>query len=543
MSTLNEAFPFDTPRQSQIDAIAFAVTAFLKNDKKFCIIEAGTGVGKSAIGLTIGRVLNLKYNPEGDNEPLKASYFVTTQKILQEQYIKDFGEPDGEMKSIKSSSNYGCRFHKGNTCAESRQLLRTEDRSSRFFKTCTINCVYKKAKDEFLKSPESVVNFPYFLTEATYSGAITPRHVLVLDEAHNIEQELSRFIEISVSEWFSKKTLKAGWTAAETQFQAHLWVRDIYFDKVERRLKHIEEMMSKYGGLKDKLDEMMNFATQMDMLKSHVAKIKVFLKHYDKDNWIVEFDNFKGRGKRRITFKPVDVSRYAQDYLFRLGTKVLMMSATILDRESFCQSLGISAADAEFISIPSPFPVDNRPILELPVGPMNMKNIDDTLPKMAKIIQELLDSHPDESGVIHTHTYKIAKYLKENVKTDRFLMHDSDNRDEILREHIESDKPTVLLSPSMSEGVDLRDDCSRFQIICKIPYPFLGDLQVKKRMNRWPGWYPLQTAKTIVQSVGRSIRSDEDYAVTYILDSQWAYFYKKNKKFFPIDFQNCLRSA
>ena len=466
---------------------------------------------------------------------------MTTQKILQEQYIKDFGEPAGQMKSIKSSSNYGCRFHKGNTCAESRQLLRTEDRGTKFFKTCTMNCVYKKAKEAFLGSPESVVNFPYFLTEATYSGGITPRHVLVLDEAHNIEQELSRFIEISVSEWFSKKTLKAGWTSSETQFQAYKWVRDIYFEKVEARLKHIEGMMSKYGGLQDKLDEMMNFATQMEMLKSHVDKIKVFLKHYDKDNWIVEFDNFKGRGKRRITFKPVDVSKFASDYLFRLGNKVLMMSATILDRDSFCQSLGIPANDVEFISIPSPFPVDNRPIVELPVGPMNMKNIENTLPKMAKVIQELLDSHPDESGIIHTHTYKVAKHLKENIKTDRFLLHDSDNRDEILKEHIKSGKPTVLLSPSMSEGVDLRDDCSRFQIICKIPYPYLGDKVVKKRMNKWPGWYPLQTAKTIVQSVGRSIRSEDDYAVTYILDSQWGYFYKRNKKFFPADFQNCLR--
>ena len=27
----------------------------------------------------------------------------------------------------------------------------------------------------------------------------------------------------------------------------------------------------------------------------------------------------------------------------------------------------------------------------------------------------------------------------------------------------------------MAEGVDLKGDSSRFQIICKIPYPYLGD--------------------------------------------------------------------
>ena len=212
-------------------------------------------------------------------------------------------------------------------------------------------------------------------------------------------------------------------------------------------------MMSKYGGLKDKLEEMMGFAKQMDMLRSHVDRLRMFLKHYDKENWIVEFENYKGKGKRRITFKPVDVSKFGQDYLFRLGTKVLMMSATILDREAFCQSLGISA----------------------------------------KVVEELLEAHPDEKGIVHCHTFKIANYLKDNIKSKRLLIHETSNREEMLQKHMQSSKPTVLLSPSMSEGVDLRDDCSRFQIICKISYPYLGDKVVKKRMHKWPGWYPARS--------------------------------------------------
>jgi Rad3-related DNA helicase len=217
------------------------------------------------------------------------------------------------------------------------------------------------------------------------------------------------------------------------------------------------------------------------------------------------------------------------------------MSATILDREAFCQSLGIPADEVDFLSLPSPFPAENRPIIELPVGPMNAKEIDNTLPKMAKVVKELLDSHPDDKGIIHCHTFKIAKYLWQYVEGDRLLIHETHDRDEVLQKHMQSDKPTVLLSPSMSEGVDLRDDCSRFQIICKIPYPYLGDKVVKKRMTKWPGWYPLQTAKSIVQAVGRSIRSVDDHAVTYILDAQWRSFYGRYKKFFPADFHNCIK--
>ena len=71
--------------------------------------------------------------------------------------------------------------------------------------------------------------------------------------------------------------------------------------------------------------------------------------------------------------------------------------------------------------------------------------------------------------------HKISNHIIENIKSKRLLTHDSNNRDEILNKHIHSKKPTVLISPSMEEGVDLKGDKSRFQIICKIPYTYLGD--------------------------------------------------------------------
>jgi len=68
----------------------------------------------------------------------------------------------------------------------------------------------------------------------------------------------------------------------------------------------------------------------------------------------------------------------------------------------------------------------------------------------------------------------------------------------------------------------------------------LGDKLIRKRMNKWKWWYPLQTAKTIVQAAGRSVRNETDSAVTYILDSDWGFFYGKNMSFFPDDFRKCL---
>jgi Rad3-related DNA helicase len=300
-------------------------------------------------------------------------------------------------------------------------------------------------------------------------------------------------------------------------------------------------MLEKYHGLKTKLAEFVSLARQLELLRSHYTKIEQFLQIYDNDNWVFEIRPSENRKGRRIEFKPIDVSPYTEQILFRLGHKVVMMSATILDKEGFCTTLGLDQDEVEFISIPSPFPIKKRPIFPCPIGKMSASEIDKTLPKLAEAIKSILAQHKNEKGIIHAHSYKIAHYLRRSIKSSRILIHDSSNRDEILQKHISSKKPTVLLSPSMTEGVDLSDDSSRFQIICKVPYPYLGDKLVKKRMNRWKWWYPMQTAKTIVQATGRSVRSEEDHAITYILDADWERFYSRSHRYFPQGFKDCIK--
>jgi Rad3-related DNA helicase len=92
----------------------------------------------------------------------------------------------------------------------------------------------------------------------------------------------------------------------------------------------------------------------------------------------------------------------------------------------------------------------------------------------------------------------------------------------------------------MMEGIDLADDACRFQIMCKVPFPYLGDAVIKKRMEKNRAWYTYQTVKSIIQAMGRSIRNDKDHAISYILDSDWDLFFRRNKGMFPSDFVNCI---
>ena len=545
--TVNEwekHFPYDKPREEQIKAINFAADQILKSDKRFIILEAGTGVGKSAIGLTLAKHLEDNIVAKEDISP--GAYFVTTQKILQKQYEKDFGGLSGDMKSIYSSANYQCKYYGQNDCKTTGDLMRSLDKSSNpgLFKCCgSLNCSYKKAKSDFLSSKESVTNFPYFLTEATFSGKITPRKVLIIDEAHNTETVLSNFVEISISQFFAEKVVKAQWPEKVTNANFVKWMERAYVPKLTSQIFHFEKQIEQLG-LTNKIKELQSIAKRYDMMKSHLDKINKFIKNYDIDNWVMEKVQTEKRGYMKVIYRAIDISQYAEEYLFRLGQKVILMSATILNADAFARSLGIKREEYETISLPSPFPVENRPIIQARIGYMGKDHIEKTLPILKQAIEDIMNQHPNEKGIIHTHTYKIANYLKYNIKDrklkKRILIHNSEDRDEVLKKHMTSKEPTILISPSMTEGVDLKGDLSRFQIICKIPYPFLGDPIVKKRMYKFKDWYPLQTAKTIVQSVGRSIRNEKDTAITYILDSDWDRFYNKNRHMFSNDFKNSL---
>jgi len=393
-------FPFGEIRQQQRQAIDFALEAF-DSGKKFVICEIGTGGGKSAIGVTISRALGEMLNQSDDYA--RGGYFITTQKILQEQYLSDFGGCNGPMVSLKSSANYQCKFHKKQTCAEGQRLVNLEqDKSSNFYKSCMFGCRYKEQKQKFIASPEGITNFSYFLAETTYSGKLVPRDLLVIDEAHNTDSELSKFIEVTVSERFANAVLNIDMPDnLHDENSAFLWIKDVYCVKLSSHLAHIKSMFEKFTGLRDKVAEFENLSKQLEMLDKHLCKINRFIEFFDVKNWVFNIIESPEQKVRKLEFKPIDVSQYSSDSLFYLGRKVLLMSATIINHQAFCESLGIPLADSAFISIPSPFPIENRPVIISPIGKMSASEIDKTLPNMLEAIKQIVREHENEKGIIH----------------------------------------------------------------------------------------------------------------------------------------------
>jgi ATP-dependent DNA helicase DinG len=526
-------FPFSKSRDAQSRIINKVLNAFENENKKYAIIEAGTGIGKSAIGLTLAGYLNKNLTVSENAEFSNASYFLTTQKILQDQYEKDFFEKG--LESIYSSSNYKCQRKKGNTCADTQTEIKAGDTQN---ESCKFDCVYKIKKAAFINAEFGITNFSYFLTEINYSKKLPKRKVIIIDEAHNLENELSRFIEISVSTFFAERVLKLNLPNIDdlnTQLRIFNWIETTYFPALKSRKEFMEKQINNMG-LGDKLQEHLSLLKQVDMMKSHYGKIEKFLSIYNKENWVCEVESTEKMGYIKFNFKPIDVSQYAQEYLLEYADKIIFMSATIVSLEGYMETLGLNPAEVVCVKEASPFDAKNKPTIFSPAGSMSAGNIDKTLPNLAAYVKKIMEEHKNEKGIIHTHSTKVAEYLKNHVKSGRLLIAHGSDRDAVLKQHMMSEKPTILLSPSMAEGVDLKDDLSRFQIVCKVPFPYLGDKVVKKKMNKWKWWYDTQTIRTVIQSIGRSIRNEKDYAVTYILDADWERVYNKNKDLFSEDF-------
>jgi Rad3-related DNA helicase len=79
----------------------------------------------------------------------------------------------------------------------------------------------------------------------------------------------------------------------------------------------------------------------------------------------------------------------------------------------------------------------------------------------------------------------------------------------------------VLCSPSSKEGLDLKDDLCRFQIILKVPWGDLADKVVQARMKEDPIWYANEAVKNLEQAYGRGMRSKTDWCDCYILDQSF----------------------
>ncbi|MFA4870884.1 MAG: helicase C-terminal domain-containing protein [Pedobacter sp.] len=265
------------------------------------------------------------------------------------------------------------------------------------------------------------------------------------------------------------------------------------------------------------------------------------------ENWTVML-NYDGNTIDKIELKPTYIGDYAESLLFRLGNTVLMMSATILDPVIFCQELGIPLDQVHYINVPSSFPPERAPIYPLNIGKINSRNFEEKIDVSIKALENVLDIHEHQRGIVHCTSRAIRSLILNNIGEkyrSRLLVPMASNKKVVLERMSKMDN-AVLMSISDTEGLDLRDDLSRFQYFPVLPFSSLNDPRIKKKNDMdtvletsakergepFVSRYEIDMFRKLAQASGRSIRTPEDYAWTYVAPSSLGYYIQKFSKYF-----------
>jgi len=237
--------------------------------------------------------------------------------------------------------------------------------------------------------------------------------------------------------------------------------------------------------------------------------------------WVVDQPD---GGGTRVTIKPMNPERFLQHTVWDRGRKFALLSATILNKEAFCASVGLDPGRVALVEVPHTFPVENRPLYDVTQGKMTYEHREETLPAVARTVVRLMSKHDDEKGLVHAHSYAIADRLRELFGefgvSGRVRGHDRENRDAALASWKRSDQPDVFVSVKMEEALDLEGGLCRWQVLCKAPYPNTNDSRVARRLEdgQW-AWYYRTALRTVVQACGRVVRAPDDHGATYVADS------------------------
>lgn len=511
-------FPLERMRQGQEKALLFVEDAARKGFRDI-IIQAPTGAGKSAILSTICNWVAAEM-PEIEGAP--GGYYLTAQKLLQDQLEGDIPryKPGlGLMRSIKSSVEYPCEIAKNCGFGARRKP-----------KCGCPTCPYKAAKQAFLSATIAVTNYAYFFAERRYAGQLEKRQLLALDECHQTERQIIRFVDLKISEELLEKFAPTlvNLPLLHDLDELIAWVESVYLYETQARLEVLKMLAE---GSEE-------FAKDVFSLDQHICKTRRAVEDAKKDpsEWIF-WQEKSSQEKVEYIARPLHAAPFKKEMVDEGASLRVYASAYPGEKKIFCRSLGLDPEMVPMCRLASDFPVENRPVMIFGVGSMARRVQDQTMPALLKAVEKIVNKHKDDRGIIHGHSYdicdKIFQRLREGPHAHRLIFpRKADEREAACELHAAM-PGGILLTPSMTEGFDFKDDLARWQIIPKIPYPSLGDKQVCAKAERDPEWYSCETVKAVVQTCGRAVRSSTDHAVTYILDDDFWALMRKAEHMFP----------
>ncbi|UBF21220.1 Rad3-related DNA helicase [Haloarcula virus HJTV-1] len=529
----DDLFPFPGYRDYQDEILKGALEALFIEGHTNVVIDGPTGIGKSPINVTLGRVIShLKKNKSRIEDHFNyklygiesgKSFYTTPQKQLRNQLANDVDLQE-YVTMLKSRQDYICGAS-GDNCKDCSLPDEMENQSCRTIAGCT----YWRSKARAMDADIAALTFAMLVVDNYLPTTILVndvqeeqisfdnRDLVIVDEGHGLESQVaSLFAGFTISPWtlpnkvYRNTDDKISWDYERFEDITHI----------------LNSLYDRATNFVDRHDEDPNKTAEVDQCKDFIKKVEYCHREVkDGRPWTVTVSKFGKLGQKKMVISPVDVDKFLERFIWSRGNKRVISSATIPYRENiaeWAERIGLEGS-TKLISRPMPFPEEHRLIHKNTiVGSMSGDGEEQNWRKVINTIREIHSHHEGENGLIHTNSYQRAEKLADSLGHKNVIVQDQDkDKEEMIEEWVNSEKD-ILISPSMMEGVDLHGDRCRWQVLLKVPYPYLGDNRVSYLLderNDWD-WYMESASLDVQQSVGRAVRGPEpsEAASYYIID-------------------------
>lgn len=476
------------------------IEELLKDDKKYIVLRAPTGIGKSAICTTISSYFSSQQ---------ERSYLLCSRKYLQSQYMDDYSRV---YANFWGKANYTCPLISASCSGCPADSATDSSAYMRFLRhNCTSKkvgdkCPYIRAREAAQQAKSSLLNIEAFLANSL-SGCWNPREIMLVDEAHCISDRAASFFEVK---------LRDAWCTLPQTFKDRK-ATDPTTKRFNLSSPEIKSVLKDYReSLKEFSEE--KLSVSRDLLHS-INYLEV-----PGLEWVYAYET--------KTLIPINVKLLLEKYLFSYAEKVILLSATLTP--NLCKELGMNSQNSTFIDIDSTFPMSHCELKYLPrIGSLNMGNLQSKADTLAACILKARIEHINKRGIVHTVSYKLVEIIKSALEDQAakfagqgtledfgFIFHTKGTNLETLLEMYKKKPGSVLVTPSLGEGFDGLGKLLEWQILLKCPYPYLGEPRIKALVSSKFGstLFRERAISSILQAIGRGIRSKEDTCTTYILD-------------------------
>ena len=544
-------------RDGQREVVEAICNAYAKDPNATIVIDAPTGTGKSLIAMWSSFVLK---------EMGKRGYMVTSDLTLQDQYEEDFARLKLNWPSIKGVDNYECVVN-GLPFSLGDCKLKGMGYEAASKLPCYDQCEYLQNRERAINQPVALLNYSFWLIQRNYvaakmSGEGRPipfeqRDFVFFDEAHKIDEVVQNHFSPRVDNMLENKIHQLNlflnrnnietpkYTKNQVNAMIHTMMVESDRGEVYTTMKAFERVLYHYGRVRKQVNKIAKSRfgnntvsrdwqkafTTFDRLKDIHCKFEDYIDLIDEvgvDKMVLD------QGPEESKFMCVEEQTMIKNYMHKKAGFKVFMSATIGEPTTYMKIMGLE--NASFMRLGNTFNYDKSPVVFVNRHKLTFKEREANLPKVVQILDSIISKHKGQRGIIHTGSYMFTDFIKKNSKhTFRLMDYENSKEKAQMIDLFKKRDDAVLMGPSLLEGLDLKDETSRFQIFFKVPYPSLADPLIKAKMQHTPGWYDWKTGISIMQGVGRSVRSKDDWAVTYIIDASFRSLINK-PDFFPPSF-------